>query len=238
MVLLHGWGATADLTWWWLYEPVRRLGCRALAVDHRGHGRGIASEERFSLEGAADVAALRAALQVGPAIVCGFSMGGPVALLVWDRHPERVAGLVLEPPMGVAELVLRSSARRGFVDRTIRSAIENAPELPPTRGGSRASCAGAIPPGWPTPAGPWAAPISDPSPPRSTSPRRWWSPPGTAWSGPPSSGRWPGPSTAPTSSSWTVATWPPRYCPRRWRRRPSPPLVGSASLDEAKRRER
>src|SRR5207248_3800696 len=33
---------------------------------------------------------------VGRAVIVGYSMGGPVALLVWRRHPELVAGLVLE----------------------------------------------------------------------------------------------------------------------------------------------
>ena len=30
-----------------------------------------------------------------PVVVVGYSMGGPVAQLLWQRHPDLVAGLVL-----------------------------------------------------------------------------------------------------------------------------------------------
>jgi 3-oxoadipate enol-lactonase len=42
-----------------------------------------------------DAAALLGGLGTGPAIVVGYSMGGPVATLLWQRHPELVAGMVL-----------------------------------------------------------------------------------------------------------------------------------------------
>jgi 3-oxoadipate enol-lactonase len=41
------------------------------------------------------VAALIEHLGIGPATVVGYSMGGPIAQLVWRRHPEAVAGLVM-----------------------------------------------------------------------------------------------------------------------------------------------
>lgn len=67
-----------------------------VALDHRGHGRGIRSRRPFRLEDCADdVAALIDHLELGPSIVVGYSMGGPVAQLVWRRHPEKVTGLVL-----------------------------------------------------------------------------------------------------------------------------------------------
>jgi len=42
-----------------------------------------------------DVAALVETIGAGPAVVVGYSMGGAVAQLLWRRHPESVAGLVL-----------------------------------------------------------------------------------------------------------------------------------------------
>jgi len=42
-----------------------------------------------------DVAATLEHLGVDSAIFCGYSMGGPVAQLMWRRHPDMAAGLVL-----------------------------------------------------------------------------------------------------------------------------------------------
>jgi 3-oxoadipate enol-lactonase len=94
-VLLHGWTATADLTWHMTYEPLAQH-YRVVALDHRGHGRGIRSRRPFSLEDCADdVATLAAALGIERLVPVGYSMGGPVAMLVWRRHPHLVDGLVL-----------------------------------------------------------------------------------------------------------------------------------------------
>lgn len=95
VVLLHGWTATADLNWWATYAPLAQH-FRVVALDHRGHGRGIRSGEPFRLEQCADdVAALAAALGLERVIPIGYSMGGPIAQLVWRRHRDLVAGLVL-----------------------------------------------------------------------------------------------------------------------------------------------
>ena len=95
VVLLHGWTASADLNWFPAYAPLGRH-FRVLALDHRGHGRGIRSWRPFRLEDCADdVAALLGALDAGPAVVVGYSMGGPIAQLTWRRHRDAVSGLVL-----------------------------------------------------------------------------------------------------------------------------------------------
>jgi pimeloyl-ACP methyl ester carboxylesterase len=95
VVMLHGLSATGALNW----GPSLQLlneDFRVIALDHRGHGRGIEAGEPFTLEDCADDAvALADALGVGQAIFVGYSMGGPIAQLVWHRHPERVQGLVL-----------------------------------------------------------------------------------------------------------------------------------------------
>ena len=67
-----------------------------VAPDLRGHGRGIRSRRPFRLEDCADdLAALVEQLGCGPVVVVGYSMGGLVAQLLWRRHPDLVAGLVL-----------------------------------------------------------------------------------------------------------------------------------------------
>ena len=94
LMLLHGLGATGPLNW---YTSFSALGERyhVLAVDHRGHGRGIRTR-RFRLKDCADDAGAAAeALGVRAVIAVGYSMGGPIAKLCWSRHPKRVRGLVL-----------------------------------------------------------------------------------------------------------------------------------------------
>jgi pimeloyl-ACP methyl ester carboxylesterase len=96
LLLLHGWTASADVQFATIYEALMAR-YSFVAVDHRGHGRGIRTDERFRLEDAADDAAgVIRALDCGPVIVVGYSMGGPLALHVADRHPDTVRGVVLE----------------------------------------------------------------------------------------------------------------------------------------------
>lgn len=95
LLLLHGWTASSDLNWYRCYEALGEH-YRVVAIDHRGHGRGIRTRKTFRLEDCADDAiAACDALGIDHCIPVGYSMGGPVAQLVWRRHPERVDGLVL-----------------------------------------------------------------------------------------------------------------------------------------------
>jgi 3-oxoadipate enol-lactonase len=95
LVLLHGWTVTADVTWFRTYATLGER-YRVLALDLRGHGQGIRSRSPFRLEDCADdVAALAALYDIPRLVPVGYSMGGPVAMLVWQRHPALVEGLVL-----------------------------------------------------------------------------------------------------------------------------------------------
>lgn len=145
ILLLHGWTASADLNWFPLYEPLTAVGT-VLAVDHRGHGRGLRSEEEFSLEAAADdAAALLRHLGHERVIAVGYSMGGPIAMLLWRRHPELVDGLIFEATalewhastwerliwklLAGAELVFRLGPSRGLVERYLGQVVEMSPEM-------------------------------------------------------------------------------------------------------------
>lgn len=95
LVLVHGWVVPADVHWFTCYADLAR-DTNLVAVDLRGHGRGSRPPMPFRLPDAADdIAALLRHLGIGPAVVLGYSMGGAVTQLVWQRHPDVVAGMVL-----------------------------------------------------------------------------------------------------------------------------------------------
>ncbi len=145
VLLLHGWTASADLNFFPVYARLAEA-YRVIAMDLRGHGRGMRSTEPFSLEDCADdAAAVLDQLGVGPVVVAGYSMGGPVALLLTRRHPGRARALVMQATalewhhtarermvwrlLPVLELGLRLGTGAGFVERVLRQAIEESPEL-------------------------------------------------------------------------------------------------------------
>ncbi len=95
IVLLHGWIATGASNWNGTLTALAER-YHVVALDHRGHGRGIRADGPFTLEDCADdVVALLDVLDVRSAVLVGYSMGGPIAQLTWRRHPERVDALVL-----------------------------------------------------------------------------------------------------------------------------------------------
>jgi 3-oxoadipate enol-lactonase len=151
LLLLHGWTVGADLNFFAIYEQLARS-YRVIALDHRGHGRGMRSTEPFSLEDCADdAAALLDVLAVTPGrtIALGYSMGGPIALLLARRHPGLISALVAQATalewratladrskwrfLSVAEVGLRVSSGDGVVERVIDQAVKASPHLEPIR---------------------------------------------------------------------------------------------------------
>ena len=95
ILLLHGWTASADLNWYRCYEALGEH-YRVVAFDHRGHAAGLRTRKTFRLEDCADDAAdIATGLGIDRFVAVGYSMGGPIAQLLWRRHRERVDGLVL-----------------------------------------------------------------------------------------------------------------------------------------------
>jgi pimeloyl-ACP methyl ester carboxylesterase len=149
VLLLHGWTVSADLNWFTTFDELSPA-YRVVALDHRGHGRGLRSEQPFSLEDCADdAAALLRHLGLEGVAVVGFSMGGAIAMLLWHRHPALVSGLVFSGTalewheslkdrlvwrgMSVFEVALRNGTGDGFVERVLRETIEDCPTLEPYR---------------------------------------------------------------------------------------------------------
>lgn len=145
-MLLHGLLATADLNWSASYAALSRH-VRVVAVDHRGHGRGIRARGRFRLEDCADdAAAVADMLGLRSFVPVGYSMGGLIAQLVWRRHPTRVDGLVLCATtrnfrghpwdrlmfgalavVNVVVSLIPPAARLRLVERTLARRVEGSP---------------------------------------------------------------------------------------------------------------
>jgi 3-oxoadipate enol-lactonase len=94
LVLLHGATLNAELNWSGVIATLAPR-YRVITFDLRGHGEGLRSSQ-FRLEDCADdVAALSAAIGINRIIPVGYSMGGFISQLLWRRHRDLVAGLVL-----------------------------------------------------------------------------------------------------------------------------------------------
>jgi 2-succinyl-6-hydroxy-2,4-cyclohexadiene-1-carboxylate synthase len=125
VVLLHGFGNTRR-GWDLVARRIDRERYRPLALDLRGHGTAAAQRPITFAAGVADVAALapeRFAL-------CGYSLGGRIALHVALAHPERVTRLVLvattagiEDPAQRAERRAADEALAAFAERSTIAAF-------------------------------------------------------------------------------------------------------------------
>lgn len=129
VLLLHGWSASADLNWAGAYGDLAEAGYRILAIDHRGHGRGLRPLEPFRLvDCAADAAAVVRTLGIERSIVVGYSMGGAIAQLMARDHPDVISGLVLS---GTAQHWQEDELRRAL---RLMPAVGLALSVAPIRG--------------------------------------------------------------------------------------------------------
>lgn len=94
LVFLHGIGGRAS-GWAAIQQACAQAGYASLAWDMPGYGDSPLIEPCTFDDLADALAALMDAQGVSQGILVGHSLGGMVALQMWARHPERVAGLVL-----------------------------------------------------------------------------------------------------------------------------------------------
>lgn len=119
VLLLHGLTSNADLNWFAAFEPLGQR-YRVIAPDLRSHGDGIRPDRYRLGDVADDVAALVEKLRLEPSIVVGFSLGGAVAQLLWQRHRGAVAALVL---CATAADYREASAKGRYLAQPVRQAL-------------------------------------------------------------------------------------------------------------------
>ncbi len=82
-----------------MWEPQMNImpnNIHAITYDIRGHGGSNTGDGQFTIEiFVDDLIALLNHLLIKKAILCGLSMGGYIALRTFERHPDRVCGLIL-----------------------------------------------------------------------------------------------------------------------------------------------
>jgi pimeloyl-ACP methyl ester carboxylesterase len=91
-VFVHGWACDRSF-WQPQFEDLSR-DHRCISIDLRGRGESPAMPPYHVAQQADDVAAVIRALGLGPSIVVGHSLGGLVALVLNERHPDTVLGIV------------------------------------------------------------------------------------------------------------------------------------------------
>lgn len=95
-VVLAAHGITANHTSWAGVAAELAGAVTLIAPDLRGRGRSGGLPGPYGMPAhAADLVAVLDHLQLDAAVVAGHSMGGFVASVLAERHPQRVAGLVL-----------------------------------------------------------------------------------------------------------------------------------------------
>jgi pimeloyl-ACP methyl ester carboxylesterase len=103
---------------------------RAITYDIRGHGESEVGDGQYTIEYFVDdLLSLLDHLVIDKAIVCGLSMGGYIALRAYERHPERIAALVLcdtksEPDTNEAQLKRSAIAKNVKMNGTSAFADE------------------------------------------------------------------------------------------------------------------
>ena len=100
IVLVHGFGSTADVNWvqpGWV-ATLTRAGRRAIALDNRGHGQSSKLYDPAAYHTANmadDVRALMDHLALPRADVMGYSMGARITAFLSLHHPTRVRSAIL-----------------------------------------------------------------------------------------------------------------------------------------------
>ncbi|WP_040676809.1 alpha/beta fold hydrolase [Rhizobium mesoamericanum] len=93
VILLHGGLGNAG-NWGYQVPALVAAGRQVVVIDSRGHGRSTRDARPYHyVQMAADVLAVMDRLELAKAALVGWSDGACTALVLADKHPERVAGV-------------------------------------------------------------------------------------------------------------------------------------------------
>ena len=116
MVFLHGFSGTHK-TW---AEILAKLGTAAIAVDLPGHGKSTFNnlELEYNIDmWCEDFSRILDFLDLERVSLCGYSMGGRLAISFAVRYPEKISSLILESAScGISEKENRTKDLGGDAD--------------------------------------------------------------------------------------------------------------------------
>jgi 2-succinyl-6-hydroxy-2,4-cyclohexadiene-1-carboxylate synthase len=122
LVLLHGFAGTRQ-TWDRVIAQLDPQRYRPLALDLPGHGQSSSHERPITFEGCVEQVLAAAPKRF---VLCGYSMGGRIALHVALAAPDRVQRLVLvSSTAGIEDAAARHD--RSAADRELAERLESIP---------------------------------------------------------------------------------------------------------------
>lgn len=122
IIFLHGF--PFDKSMWHLQLDALKTSHRLIAYDIRGFGKSTDTASLLSIDMFADdLIKFLDALSINKAIVCGFSMGGYIALNALKRFPERFKALVLCDTQCVADTAEAKEKRAMAIDEIAKDGV-------------------------------------------------------------------------------------------------------------------
>lgn len=121
IVFAHG-VTNSIRTWFHQLEEFPRAGFRAIAYDHRGHGKSVLGSSGHSLDNLAlDLRTVMEELDLRGAVLVGHSMGGVAVQSFVTRFPEiaaeRVSGIVLLSTLAKTPLGSHSTRTKARIEK-------------------------------------------------------------------------------------------------------------------------
>ena len=118
MLLIHGFGNEAHI--WDDFAPAVASYYRVIALDLRGHGDSDwDTQKRYEYDDhVRDLECVVQALECERLVMVSHSLGGRISMLYADRHPDRMAGLVIVDsapeldPRGITRITLEVGENR------------------------------------------------------------------------------------------------------------------------------
>src|SRR5688572_16666364 len=127
LILLHAFPLNADMWRPQLERPP--AGWRLIAPDLRGFGGSTIDSDEIGMDDYAhDVLLLMEDLSLQSAAIAGLSMGGYIALAMFRRAPERLAGLILADTRATADTDDGIRMRRDLLDAIRRDGLGILPD--------------------------------------------------------------------------------------------------------------